>query len=213
MNKLQLIALLKKDKPVILDIGCYDGKDSKQLADVWNTEVHCFEPDPLSQDIFIANHGNDKRLKLYGCALSDVDGEIEFYQSNHPQSNSIKEPLEHLNVFPTIKFDEKITVTSQRLDTWYRHVLRDKTIDFIWADVNGAEHDLIKGGQIALANTRYLYIETAKTELYLNQQHYSFLERDLPDFKILFMDNWGANFGNILLKNKTYDVVSSSRTF
>ncbi|MEN9248224.1 MAG: hypothetical protein Q6L50_08560 [Gloeomargarita sp. GMQP_bins_120] len=37
--------------------------------------------------------------------------------------------------------------------------------DFIWADVQGAEVDLIQGGLQALANTRYFYTEYANTEL------------------------------------------------
>jgi len=201
MNKLQLISLLKKDKPVILDIGCYDGKDSKQLADIFNCEVHCFEPDPLSQELFLQNHMNDRRLKLYGCALSDIDGEVVLNQSNHPQSNSIMEPFKHIDVFPGIKFDENITVECKRLDSWWDQVLHGEVIDFIWADVNGAEEKLINGGQKALAKTRYLYSECAAKERYKRQPHFSFLDKALPDFKKLLMDNWGDNFGNILLKN------------
>lgn len=201
MNKQSLKELLHNPNPVILDIGCYDGKDSKELADIFNCEIHCFEPDPLSQDVFLSKHFDDHRLKLYGCALTNVDGEIDFYQSTHPQSNSTREPKEHINLFPTVKFDELTVVESRKLDTWYHHILKDKIIDFIWADVNGSEKDLIEGGLYALSKTRYIYIEVSKKELYAGQQHYNFLDKLLPDFEMILMDNWGDSFGNVLLKN------------
>lgn len=198
MNKEDIKKLINRDRPFVLDVGCYDGEDSKELADVLGCDVHCFEPDPLSQDLFRVKHENDHRLHLYPYALTNIDGTMYFFQSNHPQSNSIREPKEHLNIFPGVIFDEVTKVKSMRLDTWHQD---HKTIDFIWADVNGSEEDFILGGLKALAHTRYLYIEASKKELYVGQKHYSFLDKLLPDFKMQFMDNWGDNFGNILLKN------------
>lgn len=220
MNKVDIKTLINKENPLVLDIGCYDGKDSLGLSQVLECDVHCFEADPLSQDLFESLHAENKRLILYKMAVSDVDGKIDFYQSNHPQSNSIKEPKEHVNVFPGVQFDEIINVQSIRLDTWYRSFTvfdagqnwepsskHKLIIDFIWADVNGAEKDLIRGGLSALANTRYLYIEVAKKELYKGQSHYdpdsnkNWISEMLPHFRRISTYNWGENFGNILLKN------------
>ncbi|MBL7738702.1 MAG: FkbM family methyltransferase [Chitinophagaceae bacterium] len=204
MNKQDIKALIDKQNPVILDIGSYNGKDAKEMSDIMDCVVHCFEPDPLSQEVFRSLHGDNGRMILYPVAVCNTDGEIEFYQSNHPQSNSIREPKEHISIFPGVKFDEKITVSGIKLDTWFAQKGRP-VIDFIWADVNGAEEDLILGGLEALANTRYLYIECSNKELYAGQKHYSFIEKLLPDFKMLLMYNWGDNFGNILFKNMMYE--------
>lgn len=204
MNKLEIKKLIDKADTFVLDVGCYNGKDSKELSDILDCDVHCFEPDPLSQDLFRTLHGENKRLHLYPVALSNKDGEIDFYQSNHPQSNSIREPKEHVNVFPGVKFDEMTKVKSMKLDTWFIDYVAGTTkliIDFIWCDVNGAEKDFILGGLSALSVTRYLYIEVSKKELYKGQEHYSFLSHTLPDFKPINMYNWGDNFGNVLLKN------------
>lgn len=204
MNKEEIRKLIDRPCPFVLDVGCYDGKDSKELADTLHCDVHCFEPDPLSQDLFKLNHGNDRRLHLYPYALTNIDGTIEFYQSNHPQSNSIREPKDHLNLFPAVVFDETTKVKSLRLDTWYQE---ERIIDFIWADVNGSEIDFVLGGLRALANTRYLYIEVSKKELYEGQDFYdparkqNRLSELLSDFRMLLAYNWGENFGNVLLKN------------
>ncbi len=44
-----------------------------------------------------------------------------------------------------------------------------RVIDFIWADVQGAEEQLVAGGQEALARTRYLYTEFNDQQLYEGQ--------------------------------------------
>lgn len=205
MNKLQIKSLVNKDNPFILDVGCYDGKDSKELSEILRCDVHCFEPDPLSQDLFESLHGGNKKLHLHRFALSNVNGEIDFYQSNHPQSNSIHPPKRHLNLFPDVVFDEVIKVKSKRLDTWYIQRSETRVIDFIWADLNGSEREFILGGLRALTVTRFLYIECAKKELYDGQELVddllAKLKIDLPSFEVLSTYNWGESFGNILLKN------------
>lgn len=220
MNKQDLKKLINKENPLVLDIGCYNGKDSMELSYVLGCEVHCFEPDPLSQDLFEQTHAGNKDLILYKCAVSNIDGEIDFHQSNHPQSNSIREPKLHVDVFPGVKFDEVIKVQSIKLDTWLRNFQlfdagrkwmasskHDVIIDFIWADVNGAEKDLILGGLNALAKTRFLYIEVAQKELYKGQSIYdrfndkTWITEMLPDFRRVSTHNWGESFGNVLLQN------------
>jgi 2-O-methyltransferase len=215
MNKQDIKQLINKEDPLVLDIGCYDGKDSLGLSNVLNCEVHCFEADPLSQDLFESIHAGNNKLFLYKCAVSNVDGEIDFYQSNHPQSNSIREPKVHVDVFPGVKFDEVTKVQSIRLDTWLRNYQlfdasrkwkagssHEVIIDFIWADVNGAEIDLLRGGWNALSKTRYLYIESGAKELYKGQLLADKIQKMLAgDFQLIGRYNWGENFGNLLFKN------------
>lgn len=204
MNKQEIKTLVNKKNPFVLDVGCYDGKDSKALSEILNCDVHCFEPDPLSQDLFESLHGDNKRLHLHKFALGKVNGEIDFYQSNHPQSNSIHPPKRHLNLFPDVVFDEVIKVKSKMLDTWYLQRSESRVIDFIWADLNGAEEDFLLGAMTALSVTRFLYIECAKKELYDGQMHVDNILKILSNhnFEVLSFENWGESFGNVLFKNK-----------
>jgi hypothetical protein len=54
-----------------------------------------------------------------------------------------------LRYIPGARFNDSIIVKTKRLDTWYREE-GIESVDFIWADVQGAEENLIKGGQEAL---------------------------------------------------------------
>ena len=96
----------------------------------------------------------------------------------------------------------KIKVKSIKLDTWMKQ-FNHKYINFIWADINGAEEDLILGGLNTLRdNTKFLYIETSDKELYEGEINKQRLLELLPEFELIDTFNDLGNFCNILLKNK-----------
>lgn len=205
--------LLGKDDPVILDIGCNDGSHTLAFLRLFeNSKVYAFEPDPRALESF-RGKVNSERVKLFDLAISDEDGTAEFHVSDgipSPEweelrpagwdlSGSIKRPKEHLLTHPWCTFDETITVKTKRLDTWCREEGVD-SIDFIWADVQGAEENLIKGAAEALRRTRYFYTEYSDRELYEGQISLQGIRRLLPNFEVLY------RFANdVLLRNKERD--------
>lgn len=207
--------ILNKNNPIILEIGCYKGQDTKIFLDLFDDiQLYCFEPDQQNIKLFRQYIGNDSRCKLFEIAISHIDGEIIFYQSFGPKdeplgdlgyferkaSGSIRKPTFHLKAHPWCKFNNGMKVLSLKLDTWCKQNHIDQ-IDLIWADVNGAEFDMITGATTTLMKTRYLYTEfTLGQELYeggLNKLH---LLRLLPNFKEVFIHE-----NNILLKNKDFE--------
>jgi hypothetical protein len=58
-------------------------------------------------------------------------------------------------------------------------------VDFIWADVQGAESDLIEGASGILASTRYFYTEYSNSEWYEGQITLPGLVQMLPDFELV----------------------------
>jgi hypothetical protein len=72
----------------------------------------------------------------------------------------------------------------KRLDTWAAQngIAR---VDFIWADVQGAEGDLISGGKDTLARTRFFYTEYSNDEWYEGQPTLAQIMDMLPNFRIL----------------------------
>lgn len=206
MNTRTIKKMLQKDNPVVLEIGASCGGDTlKFLKEFPNIQLYCFEPDPRCIEIH-RKRIKDERCKLYEIAISDLDGQVEFYQSGGQKPNinlshdwlassSIKKPKEHLNKCSWCTFENKIAVQTCRLDTWAKENEIEE-IDFIWADVQGAEENLIKGGFKTLSHTKYFYTEFDNDEMYEGQLNLNQIKALLPSFKdIEYYQN------NVLFKN------------
>jgi len=203
MNKTEIKKLLNKDNPTIFEIGCADGKDTQEFLKTFkDIKIYCFEPEPTNIDIVkkTIKHGSHF---LFEGVISDKNGELIFNRSRTDDpsklrySGSIKEPKEHLNEWPNIKFDETIKIKSITLDKFCED--NDITeIDFIWADVQGAEKELISGAKNILKNVKYLYTEYSNKEYYYGQSN-------LNELKTILGDDWELikDFGSdVLFKNK-----------
>jgi FkbM family methyltransferase len=204
MDKNRIKSLVNKEKPVIFEIGCADGGDTQQFINTFGElEIYCFEPEPKNIEI-IKSTINYNGHHLFEGVISDVNGELIFNRSrtDNPAdlsySGSIKKPKEHLNEWPFIKFDEELTVESITLDKFCEDN-NITLIDFIWADVQGAEESLIVGGKNMFKDkVRYLYTEYSNKEYYEGQIN-------LAQLTSIIGDNWEVvqDFGtDVLLKNK-----------
>jgi FkbM family methyltransferase len=205
MNKLEIKNLVNKENPIIFEIGCADGGDTLEFINTFNDlEIYCFEPEPKNIKL-VKERINYPKHHLFEGVISDINGELTFNRSrtDNPDdlsySGSIRKPKEHLNEWSFIKFDEEITVKSITLDKF----CEDKNIeliDFIWADVQGAEENLILGGLNTLnKKVRYFYTEYSNKEYYEGQLK-------LDSLLNLLGDNWELirDFGSdVLLKNKS----------
>lgn len=199
MNK-EIFKDLLPANPVILDIGSYDGKDADELSSMFDCEVHCFEMDK-DNCRKIQAIGNNK-LRIWPYAVSNEIGEVRYIRSdNHPQSNSFRPPLMHTVVFHDVKFNEQHTSFAIKLDIWFK-LMWYNAIDLIWCDVNGAEANVIAGGQETLKNTRYLFIEFEQKELFEGALTREQMKAALPDFECIGEYNFEGNYGNLLFKNK-----------
>ena len=207
----------KDDTMTIFDVGTYDGKDSLEFLNVFpKSNIFSFEADDRSIKTF-KSIVKDDRINLVETALSDVDGEIEFYKSDSETrrhydfedswsaSSSIKKPLRHLDVFPDVSFHKPVKVKSQRLDTWIENKNID-CIDIMWVDVNGGESEFLSGAcTTIMKKVKFLYIEFCGVDdkkLYENSLTHMDIKNKLKNFEELGIYNFMGNFGNILLKNK-----------
>ena len=208
-NKRRIKRLLAKENPLILEIGSSDGTDTLQfLRHFRDVRIYCFEPDPRAIAEFKRNI-RDERCSLAELAVSDKDGEAVFYLSGggHPNrehsewiySSSIKKPCNHLEKYPWCTFNKKITVKTVKLDTWVeRNDIPE--IDFIWADIQGAERELIAGGIKTLnEKTRYFFTEYSDEQLYENQPTLAEILTLLPNFQLA-----GVYGEDVLLRNKKF---------
>jgi FkbM family methyltransferase len=171
----ELKNLVGKSDPTILEIGANIGQTTEEfLLEMPNANIFCFEPDPRAIRKFRSRISNPN-VTLFECAVGDQNGFVSFNQSSGEgewkdwdQSGSIRKPKLHLETWPRVKFESQIQVPIVRLDDWAldKNIL---TVDLMWADVQGAESDLISGGSSVIRNTRFLFTEYGALEWYEGQ--------------------------------------------
>ena len=183
--------------PIILECGANVGSDTLRFLERWpRAEVHCFEPEPRTSDEW-RRRVVSPRAHLFEVALAQTDGQSTFHRSSGhapfesssepgpwSQSGSLRRPTGHLEAWPWVKFEEETTVRTRSLDSWaHEHAIGE--VDLIWADVQGAEEDLVRGGLETLARTRYLYTEVSDSEYYEGQIDLRGLLALLPGWDVL----------------------------
>ncbi|MFA5914069.1 MAG: FkbM family methyltransferase [Burkholderiales bacterium] len=216
----ELRRLLGKPDPVILDIGCNDGTHTLMFLRLFaRARVFAFEPDARARRRFEATV-RDARARLFATAIGAVDGVAAFYPSDGAPSaewaarlpegwdfsGSIRKPKQHLDIHPWCRFGQKTEVALTRLDSWAK--AQDiGEVDFIWADVQGAEEDLVEGGRETLNRTRYFYTEYSNRELYEGQANLAQLLGMLPDFELVhrYQGEIHRYQGDVLLRNRRFD--------
>ena len=219
IDKAYIAKLVQNNSPTILEVGCYDGRDSLEFLEVFdNPLIYAFDADKRSLKLF-HEKCNSEKIILQPYALTNTDGEIDWYASDSPErrhykdqdswsaSSSASIPKDCLNIFDDISF-KKETVMSYKLDTWVKDNLGSNAIiDFMWVDVNGAERDFILGALETLKNTRFVYTEFCKTDavqLFENAISKDEILGMLPQFKELGTYSFLGNYGNVLLQNSNF---------
>jgi FkbM family methyltransferase len=214
LSKEEIKELIGKENPVIVEIGVYDGRDTLEFIKVMpNATVYGFECDPRAIAILKQRIADD-RIIIEECAigntnslvrlnLSDSDTRRHKYNPDYwSASSSIKRPKNHLALFKDVVFNREVAVPCKTLDKWQTES-DVREIDFLWMDVNGAEGDVLLGGELALnISCRYIYMEFSNSELYEGQIKLDKIKRLLYNFKQVGIYNYQGNFGNVLLKNK-----------
>jgi 2-O-methyltransferase len=195
--------LVGKDDPIILEIGANVGQSTREfLKEMPNARIYCFEPEPRAVLEFKQAIASEN-VQLFECAVGNKNGSVTFYQSsgegvhkNWNQSGSIRKPKAHLQRWPSVTFEDQIDIKIVRLDDWAKtHGISD--VDFIWADVQGAEGDVIQGGLEVLQKTRFFYTEYSNEEYYEGQITLKELHASLGNFSIVKLFPMDVLFANL----------------
>jgi FkbM family methyltransferase len=180
---------------LFLELGSHQGTDTAWLAEVPGVTLHGFEPDPRNMQPPRPN------VTIHRAAVWERDGRGPFVLSREgwgmewTHSSSLRRPKNHLQRFP-VTFGDTVEVELVALDTFTR-VYGIEHVDFIWADIQGAEGDFVRGGLETLRNTCYLYTEYSDDELYEGQATLAEILELLPDFGVLEL--WPED---VLLENR-----------
>lgn len=205
--------LVGKENPVIIEVGANCGQTTVELLRAMpGATIFAFEPEPRAIAKFREAIASPN-VHLFECAIGAANGSVSFHQSSGAehlheyregwdQSGSIRRPNSHLKVWPWVKFEKQITVPITTLDDWSRqHQITGA--DFIWADVQGAESDLVEGAAQFLRSSRYFYTEYSNDEWYEGQITLADLQKRLPDFDLMRRYVMDALFKNRRIAPRT----------
>jgi FkbM family methyltransferase len=213
---MNIFEFLKNLNPkLILEIGAHFGTETRIFREILpDCEIICFEPDPRNINILKQNE-IDRICRLEEFAVSNQTGTMEFHLSSGDckhwandevlrnndwsASSSLKKPKLHLQAHPWVKFENTIEVKTIRLDDY--EPIKDRVVDFIWMDVQGAEDLVFEGSLKSLENIRYIYTEYSNIELYEKQSN-------LNQILNILGSNWTIMYtyqNDVLLKNLKYE--------
>lgn len=210
ISKSTIRELVGRDDPLILEIGCNDGSDTAELLTTFpRCEIHCFECDPRPISEF-RRKIVDPRAQLHETALSNRDGRAILHMSGgttagaHKDdwdlSSSLLAPKLHLEHEPWVTFERDLEVPTVRLDAWAETSIPGRTVDFIWMDVQGAEHLVIRGGTKTFSHSRFCHFEYYDVEMYEGQKALREIMGLLPKWQVLAtFENYDALAANMAL--------------
>lgn len=164
-------SLIKKDNPVIFDIGANTGTSINSLSQLTNsTNIYSFEPDPDTYARLELKWGRTRGVKTFNLALSDQNGSLEFFVTGSNLASSLLKPIDTGKTSDTYSIKDVILIESRTLDFFTsQHGIN--FIDFIKLDTQGSELNVLKGAQ-RLLNERaisLIYAEVEFQEIYQGQ--------------------------------------------
>lgn len=203
-----LRSIIKKESPIILDIGANNGKDTVFfLKNFDNSTVYSFEPDKRAIKAFKKRAKKHRkyyaRNKLFTYAISDNDGDSTFYMTASSGSSSLREPLSVPGFPPNSQEINKVVkIKTKKLDTWCEENGISE-IDCIWSDLQGGEDMMIRGGRKSLEKTKILILECMSVEAYKGLWNKQKIFGLLPNFEVV-KEFKGSRQSDIFLRNINY---------
>ncbi len=139
--------------------------------------IYSFELHPDTYNTLYDRFNHVKNIKLFNCAVSDIDGEIEYFKGVDSFTNNI---IGHDMNFTS---NESLgTIMSMRLDT----VLNcESVINLIKIDVEGAELAVLKGMKYIIDRVKYILVECH-------------LDEDWDEIKHILLNEYKLSCINIL---------------
>lgn len=201
------------DNPVIVEAGAFDGNDTNKMALQWPAgTIHAFEPVPEIYERLLNNTSTFTNITYHPFALSDHNGQSEFYISERPnkpgiasQAGSLHKPKERLSKSPLI-FPRTTTVSTITLDQWaYENAV--SKIDLLWLDTQGHELAILKAAPHMIKNIKVVLAEVSFIESYEGQPKYEdvvawMAEQGFEHVGRDFADTTSFFFGNALFVKK-----------
>jgi 2-O-methyltransferase len=195
-------------RPVIVELGACDGNETVTFVKMFpDCSIVALEPVPKLAEIIRSRPELMGRVDVEQKAIGKENGITTLYVSsgtcestsqNFYASSSIKTPLYATKVFKGMEFNDSQCEVITLDSLWKQR--GSGVIDFIWADIQGAEREMIEGGLEALKHTRYLYTEVHEGDYYEGEISAKEILELLPDWEMV--EDFGTD---VLIRNKRFN--------
>ena len=193
-----LNTILKNKKIHFVDVGASGGAHKRWKKLEGNLRTFLFEPDVRSYEKLETSHSDG--VSLYNCALSDNNGEADFYLCKDPQKSSSLQPnFDCLQMFHNPERYHVIgkeKYKSYSLDFLLKSE-KEGDIDFIKLDTQGSELSILHGASETLDNVIGLEVEVEFVKLYEEQSLFSDIDQFLKSKNFQLIDlsryHWNRN--------------------
>ena len=193
----------------VLDIGGNDGQFAEEVFRAFpGVRVYSFEPIAECYERLVRLSEHEPTLHPIQLALSDHDGQADFWLSRYRGSSSIQEMLPtHTEAWPHTEIEAKISVPVARLDSVVSE-LDIRPPVFAKLDVQGHELAVINGGRETLSLCQRVMLECNFALLYQGQPAFSDLYRAMHSMGFLF-----DGFIGHLRHPRTLELLSADAIF
>lgn len=201
---------LRHPRPnTVLDIGANDGQFAEDAFRAFpGTTIYSFEPIGECYERLLAMRERYPTLKPIQLALSDQDGEVDFWLSRYRGSSSIQEVQPaHLEAWPHTEIEAKVRVRVACLDSIASEIDLKPPV-FAKLDVQGHEMSVIKGGRETLSICQRVMLECNFAPLYAGQPTFDELYQALHSMGFLF-----DGFIGYLRHPRTFELLSADAIF
>lgn len=157
----------------IVIVGGYLGFEVNSfLKNYPRAEIHIFEPSQRYFQKLRQMYSHNPRVHCYKLAVGDQDEIATFYEGTLEGVGSLL-PLKTQednqtwipsNFYPAEQYEVQVVTLDRFLP------LKNKMIDLLWCDVQGAELKVLQSAKETLTNCRALFLEVAATKTTYNGQ-------------------------------------------
>lgn len=148
---------------LIVIVGAHLGHEVRSMRRRYSrAEFKLFEASPRYARALRERWGCDSLVQIFDCAVSDVNGELTFYETNLAGSGSLLKVGELAAKSYGMKQAETYKVQARRLDD---HAAENGYgsgfIDCLWIDVQGAEMSVLRSTGALIFSVRSVFVEVS----------------------------------------------------
>jgi FkbM family methyltransferase len=203
-----------KDIKGVIQIGASSGQQLKLFIDNDVKDMILFEPCDKSfseLEKTAEPYKTQANIILSNYILSNKTEEAKFYIGQNEHNSSLldlhpQRPGLHKAINNHDRYEIKKSIS---LDDYFEDTKIDLDLyDFIFMDVQGAEHIVLEGALTTLKKIKYVYLEVSFAEIYAGTLLYEDMVKYLATlgFEVVWVDTSGhMNQGDILVKRVVTD--------